>query len=124
MDERTFFDENGMRVTNVRFITPVQTYAMSGITSVKRELKKASRVPGVMLAILGVAMMLLCDAPAMKGLGFLLLCGGVAAAMLPKDTHYVVIHSASGESRATESTDRGVIDRIIAALNESIIARG
>ncbi|MEX3635334.1 DUF6232 family protein [Paraburkholderia sp. BR14427] len=57
-------------------------------------------------------------------MGFFLACAGFAVAVKAKDVHYVVIHSASGESRATQSTDRDAIDRIIAALNESIIARG
>jgi hypothetical protein len=35
MAERTFLDEGGVTVTNARFVVPVQTYAMSGITSVK-----------------------------------------------------------------------------------------
>ncbi|WP_250490416.1 DUF6232 family protein [Caballeronia sp. INML2] len=123
MDERVFLDENGMRVTNARFITPAQTYAMSGVTSVKREIKPANRVPGFLLAVLGVTIFFLGDG-GWKVIGFLLLCAGVAVAVKEKDTHYVVIHSASGESRATQSDDKGAIDRIIAALNESIIARG
>jgi hypothetical protein len=124
MDERVFLDENGMRVTNARFITPAQTYAMSGVTSVKRQVKPANRAPGVLLAILGAAIFFLSDGGTAKLVGILVFCAGAALAAMVKDTHYVVIHSASGESRATESKDKGVIDRIIGALNESIIARG
>ncbi|MGF6265034.1 hypothetical protein OKW49_005962 [Paraburkholderia youngii] len=124
MDERVFLDENGMRVTNARFITPAQTYAMSGVTSVKREMKPANRTPGVLFALLGAAIFFLTDGGVGKLVGFLVACAGIAVAVKAKDLHYVVIHSASGESRATQSNDKGAIDRIIAALNESIIARG
>ncbi|SAL39288.1 hypothetical protein AWB69_03882 [Caballeronia udeis] len=124
MDERTFFDENGLRITNARFITPAQTYAMSGVTSVKREIKAANRGPGIIIAIIGLIVFFAMDSGTAKLAAGVAFCLGVALAVMVKDLHYVVIHSASGESRATESKDKGLIDRIIRALNDSIIARG
>jgi Family of unknown function (DUF6232) len=124
MDETIFFDEAGMRVTNARFITPAQTYAMSGVTSVKRQVKAANRGPGIIIAIIGIIVFFAADAGTAKLVGGLAFCIGVALAVMVKDLHYVVIHSASGESRATQSKDKGLIDRIIRALNDSIIARG
>ena len=46
MAEQTFLNESGVTVTNTRFIVPAQTYAMSGITSVKslrRDPKRMAR---------------------------------------------------------------------------------
>ena len=37
MEETTFFNEGGLTVTNSRFVVPGQTYAMSGVTSIRTE---------------------------------------------------------------------------------------
>lgn len=124
MDERTFLNEAGVRITSSRFITPAQTYAMSGVTSVKQQIKKANRVPGILLAIVGLIVFFSSHGASGKLVGAIMFLAGVALAVVVKDLHYVVIHSASGESRATESKDVGFIVRVIGALNDSIIARG
>ncbi len=35
MEEKIFLNEGGVIVTSARFVVPSQTYAMSGVTSVK-----------------------------------------------------------------------------------------
>lgn len=125
MDEKIFLNENGTRVTNARFITPAQTYAMSGVTSVKKDVKPGSRVIAVVLALIGVFVLLASSGRAGSVVfGLISLCGGVYLACVTKEIYFVVIHSASGESRAMQSKDKGFIDRVIEALNDSIIERG
>ena len=44
MEEKTFFEYEDVKVTNTRFITGGQTFAMSNITSVKAFEKKPERL--------------------------------------------------------------------------------
>ena len=57
VQETTFFEQGNVKVTNARFIVPSQTYAMSGITSVKFYTEKPSLVgPVVAFLIVLVAL--------------------------------------------------------------------
>jgi hypothetical protein len=52
-----FLNEGGVTVTNARFVVPAQTYAMSGVTSVK-SLKHTPSIKGpVILCIIGLLSM-------------------------------------------------------------------
>ena len=53
-----------------------------------------------------------------------MIVGGVLWFRALKRTFYIVLHTAGDESRALESKDEGWIDRVVAALNQAIIARG
>lgn len=55
MNEKTFFEYEDVKVTNTRFITGAQTYAMSNVTSVKNRVDKPSRVLPVVLFLFGLA---------------------------------------------------------------------
>ena len=121
MAEMTFLDEGGVTVTNARFVVPAQTYAMSGITSVK-SLKHTPSIKGpVILGLIGLA-----------GLGgkdttivaLIFLAAGIAWFILNKPKYSAVLRSASGEAEALTSKDSDFISRIVKALNEAIISRG
>ena len=58
MEEKTFLSEGGITVTNARFIVPAQTYAMSGVTSVKSFEETPSRKGPILLILIGVLAML------------------------------------------------------------------
>lgn len=118
--ERTFFEQGNVKVTNARFIVPSQTYAMSGITSVKFFTEK----PSILLPIAAFLVALL----AMAGRGNIWsiaapLVVGVLL-LLRKATHHVVLSSASGETRALASKDKHFISNVISGLNEAIVSRG
>lgn len=134
--EKVLLDEAGFFVSNARFIHNMQTYAMSGVTSVNQYFEQPSRKWPIILMIfsgLGSLQGLTMFRPN-NGLGF--------AAIFPEafflalfllglwlyrkkvPVYGVVLHSASGQHRAADCTDRMFIERIIAALNQAIILRG
>jgi hypothetical protein len=55
MDEKTFFEYDDVKVTNARFISGSQTYAMSNVTSVKAFEEKPSRLWGIVVLLIGLA---------------------------------------------------------------------
>lgn len=122
MEENTFLSENGVTVTNARFVVPAQTYAMSGITSVKSFSQAPSRKGPIILIIIGLLTM-----AAGKGaivVGLLLIGGGIAWWVSQKTDYQVLLSSSSGEAKALSSNDGDWISRVVNALNEAIIHRG
>lgn len=119
MQEQEFFNQNDVRVTNARFMVNGQTYAMNGVTSVKRGLKTPARGAPIFLILVGGAIMF-----ASKPFGFLILGIAFLWLFMQSDEHTVMLSSASGESQALTSTDKEYIQSIIDALNEAIIHRG
>lgn len=48
MEEKTFFEYENVKVTNARFATGGQTYAMNNVISVKTHKQTPSRLVGVL----------------------------------------------------------------------------
>ncbi|MCB0261419.1 MAG: hypothetical protein KDH97_14865 [Calditrichaeota bacterium] len=122
MAEQTFLNEGGITVTNSRFIAGGQTYAMSGVTSVKATKNIPSKKGPIILIVLGLLGLMMPESA--KLFGLLLLGGGIAWLVLNKPTFSVVLSSASGEAEAYTSKDENFIANVVNALNEAIIARG
>jgi hypothetical protein len=122
MQEQEFFSSENVYVSLTRFVAFGQTYAMSGVTSVK-----ATEVhPGRLLPILMGGIGILCfmgDGGAMV-LGTLLVLLAAALWLLQKPEYFVTLSVSSGEVRALKSDDREFISKVIQALNDSIVARG
>lgn len=118
--ETTFFEQGNVKVTNARFIVPSQTYAMSGITSVKFFTEK----PGLLWPIVAfvIALLALVGNGNIWSVGIPLIIGIVL--VLRKATHHVVLSSASGETRALASKDKDFISNVINGLNQAIVSRG
>jgi len=124
MEEKTFFNEGGITVTNSRFMVPGQTYTMSGVTSIRAEQYTPSRKWPLIVMVLGVAVLFGgVDTDAILACLVLLAIGAVWWRS-KKTTYTVVLSSASGESDAFSSTDEGFIDSIVSALNDAIVSRG
>ena len=120
MDEITFFQNEGVRVTNTRFIVDGQTYAMNNITSVKPTNTPPSRVGPAVLLVIGVGLLL--------GKNFIL---GAAFAALgtfwwsqQKTLYHVLLHTAGGEAKALNTHQRDYLEQVVAALNNAIVHRG
>ena len=124
MEEVEFFNDGKVSVTSARFRVGSNTYAMQGVTSVKRGQKDANKSPAILTALVGLGMMFGADQPSIKILGFLLFILGVFLFKKLKAEYSVYLNSASGESQALQSKDKSYIDRVIDALNESIVHRG
>ena len=60
-DEREFFSDKGVRVTQTRFIVHDLTYAMTGITSIRRVIVKPSRVWPIVVIVMGMGLALMAD---------------------------------------------------------------
>ena len=118
-DEREFFSDKGVRVTQTRFVVNDQTYAMTGITSIRRDIVKPSKVWPIVVIVMGMGLALMADV-------FGLIIAGAGAFFLwkRKPDYTVMLQTASGESKALASQDGPWINGIVSALNEAIVARG
>ena len=123
MEEKVFFDQGGVSVSNSRFIVHGQTYAMNGVTSVKQAVKNPSRLGPIVLGFFGL-MLLLGGSTTSVIWAVILLALAVFWWIKQKPEWIVVLNSSSGETQALTSQDRTYIDGVINALNNSIIHRG
>lgn len=123
MEETEFFKNGNVLITNARFIVGNSTYAMTGVTSVKKNSVMPSRVGSIVLIIIGIIMLIsMKDASRLWGAAVIGL--GVLAFKGAKAKHSVYLNSSSGEIQALESDDENYIDTVISALNQAIIHRG
>src|ERR1700754_3291826 len=122
MEERMFFTQGNVSVSNARFIVSGQTYAMNGVTSVKQSVTKPSRTGPVILFIIGLL-------PLFSGTGggvvitVALIIGAVLWWRNQQPLYTVVLSSSSGEAQALSSQDSKYIASVIDALNHSIVHR-
>lgn len=117
--EVVFFDRNGVRVTNARFIAHSKTFAMQGVTSVNLGIEKPSRLGPFIVGMIGIGFLL-----TGKAAGLAMLFTAIMWWFLQKPTWVVVLSSASGEIKALADKDGTLIRGIVDALNQSIIHRG
>lgn len=119
MQEQEFFNQGSVRVTSARFMVNGQTYAMTGVTSVKRGKKDPARGWPIFLLLLGCGLFF-----AKPIFGVALVAGSALWLFTQSTEHTVMLSSASGEAEALTSTREGYINEIIEALNQAIIHRG
>lgn len=119
MQETTFFEHEGVRITNTRFIVDGQTFAMNNITSVKPLEKKPSRMLPAALVIIGAL-------PAINGTygGLALSLIGVVWLLLQKTVYHVMLHTAGGETSALKTYQKEYLQKVVTALNNAIVHRG
>lgn len=120
--ETTFLNEEGVRVTNTRFILPKQTFAMSGITSVQSGEDKPSKTGPVLFLIIGT-LALFGGNDSLVFAIIMLAVGGLWLFSL-KTTYHVLLQTASGEAKALSSTNGAWVSKVVHAFNESIVHRG
>lgn len=126
MSEQVFYDQGGIAVTNSRFIVHGQTYAMSGITSVKASQISPSKKEPVFCVLGGVIITLYNLNPVTfwMYLGIAILVVSIYWFKSLKPTYYVTLTTNAGETQAVQSKDFDVISNIVNALNSAIIERG
>ena len=119
MEEKVFFDHADVKVTSARFVNAGQTSAMSNVTSVKAFEEKANRLGGIVLLVVGFVMAV--NVPILG-----LLVAAVAGGYLyhQKPMYHVMLATAGGEVSALKTRERAYLDKIVAAMNEAIVARG
>lgn len=124
MEEVEFFNDGKVSVSSARFRVGADTYAMQGVTSVKRATKEANKVPAFLIALVGILMAFGADLVSTKLIGVVLIILGVILFRKLKPEYSVYLNSSSGESQALKSKDVIYIDQVIDALNKSIVHRG
>lgn len=125
IEEKIFMQQGGVTVTSTRFITPIKTHAMAGITAVSAQKKKIDASWAVSLIIAGL-IFAISDWKGSSNLGMVLLVAGLVwlAILFFNKTYVVRIESASSHSDALESRNKAFILNVVAALNEAIVHRG
>ena len=123
MQEHEFFRSENVLVSQTRFVTFGQTYAMSGVTSVKASSVRPSRTGPLVVGGIGVICLFAGSAGALI-FGAILLAIAALIWVSQKPEYFVSLSVASGEVRALRSKDPQFIGDVIQALNECIIARG
>ena len=119
MEEKIFYENGDVSVSNSRFIVDGQTYAMSNVTSVKTKLEKAKRIPGILITLFGVGVV-----GVNSMVGGVMIVVGIVVLILAKNKYSVALNTSSGENQALTSTDKNYIEEIVSALNDAIVSRG
>ena len=110
MQEQIFLQENGVTVSQVRFVTPSQTFAIQGITSVGRNVSRPSKKGAIGLMLLGAVLALIGLIPMVGGelsgviaviLGVVMVGLGLRQYLRLKPDHQVVLNASTtaGTSR-------------------------
>jgi hypothetical protein len=131
--EKVFFEYGDVKVTNTRFISGANTYAMAGITSIKLSHQKPSYFDVVLDAILaigglGFALISIKDGDTeaiLAGLASCAFFGGAGYFMYKKKKtlYLIMLSTAGGESEGLRSDQLEYASQVTKALNEAIIYR-
>jgi hypothetical protein len=128
--EKVFLDAGGVAVTSARFVVPGQTFAMSGITSVKHWRTPRKWLFGALLILLGLPMLItgaiMASAGASTGpltLGLILAALGAYLIWRGRPQSQVRLQSASGATQAFSSYDDAQVRSIINAITKAIVFR-
>lgn len=119
MDEKTFFEYDDVKVTNARFISGSQTYAMSNVTSVKASEEKPSRLGGIVVLLVGLAI-----ASNTPVVGLIIAAAAAFYLYQQKTVYHVMLATAGGETSALKTYQREYLSKVVSALNEAIVHRG
>jgi hypothetical protein len=122
VQEKVFYQDTNVTVTQSRFIANGKTYAMSNISSVAIFKKVKSRLFQILLIIVGLAVCFTSNDA--KILGFVIAAIGCLALYFTKDEYSVRITSNAGEADGFISKDQQYIQKIVTAVNDAIIHRG
>ena len=122
--EQTFYENAGaVKVTNSRVVVGNQTYALSGITSVRfHQLKPKRLLPAVLMV--GGFLLAKSNPDATVWQYLILSAPGAIWLLAQRSTYTVELNSSSGESRALQSKKRDFIQDVVSAINQAIVARG
>jgi hypothetical protein len=119
VDEKTFFEYEDVKVTNARFISGSQTYAMSNVTSVKAFEEKPKRLWGVLALVVGLAVAINSAA-----IGVFICLVAAIYLYMQKTVFHVMLATSGGETSALKTYQREYLQKVVSALNEAIVHRG
>lgn len=120
VQEKIFFKDDNVAVTQARYIANSKTYAMRNISSVSLFVLKSNYTLETILVIIGAIVLI-------SGtfiVGAIISVIGLLLIVFKKDEYSVRISTNSGETNSLISKDKDYIQKIVNALNEAIIHRG
>lgn len=120
MEEKTFFEYEDVKVTNARFISGAQTFAMSNITSVKALTESPNRWFGILMIVMGL---LVAAKESLAG-GVVLIAIAALILYMQKTTYHVMLSTSGGETSALKTYQLEYITKVVNALNAAIVYRG
>jgi hypothetical protein len=120
MEEQIFFEYGDVKVTNARFINGGQTYAMNNVTSVKPYEKKPSRIGGIVVLLIGIAVLV----EASFATGLLITAAAAYYLYQQKTIYHILLSTSAGETTALVTYQRDYLNQVIAGLNNAIVHRG
>lgn len=129
MEEKVFFNFDGITVSNSRFIVRSQTYAMQSVTSVKPGIVEPKRGVAILFIFIGF-LLLIGELLELYNPGVLIIAGAVAiligliAWYVEKPKYSVILNTSAGEHHALISEKKQDIEHVLQALNQAIVSRG
>jgi len=134
--EPVFLQEGVVTVTKSRFVTGSQTFLLSGVTSI-RAIEITPSLLGFYLVLLfglffvvAAISCLIAKPPAIAPALFDIVVAALVIGMSLlyrrslKPRYSVILTTAAQEVKALTSRDRGLIERVVDALDKAVIARG
>lgn len=115
MDERTYYEQGNVKVTNARFVSDKQTFAIRNITSFNITEEKPSRGGSVFFMIAGVVLLF-----AQPLVGIIVFALALLTFNVQKPSFNLKIRTAGGEVTALNAKDRTAFNTIAEALNNAI----
>jgi hypothetical protein len=119
--EKVFYQDPSITVTQARYIANGKMYAMRNISSVSLFTVKASYALQILLLIIGVIVLVI---PKTWFIGLLLVGLAIWWILVTKDDYAVRISTNAGEANSHISKNKIYIQNIVNALNDAIIHRG
>jgi ABC-type siderophore export system fused ATPase/permease subunit len=121
VEEKIFFEEDDVSVSNSRFIVNGQTFAMGNVTSVKTGVEEAKKGGAIVIGIIGL--LLLFSGKALL-VSIIIIGVGILVFNAAQDKYSVVLSTSSGENQALTSGDKSYIEKVVVALNDAIVSQG
>ncbi|APW66796.1 MAG: zinc ribbon domain-containing protein [Arcobacter sp.] len=120
-EEKIFYDEGYIKVTNTRFISGEQTFSLNNISSVTVGKSEGGiSAMGWIIALVGLILVFVLP-DWWKLAGVFLIMGGLGS---KEDLHTVRITTNGGDQDALISKDKPYISKIVNSLNDAIVHRG
>lgn len=120
-EEKIFYQDTTVTVTQSRFVAGSKTYAMRNISSVS--LFKIDKSVSLQIILLVTGLIML-SGQNTRVVGVILVIGNIFWISTIKDQYSVRISTNAGEANSLISKDQSYIQKIVNALNDAMIYRG
>jgi len=118
MSDETLFSEAGISITKTMLESPGKSLAIAHVAGVSKYVNIPDKKLPIILIVAGVLTIWII------GLGLIPLIIGIVLLVSNKKTYSVRLAASSGQTDWFSSKDEAQIDRIVAAVQQAIRARG